>query len=187
MQTAIITRTQKSTHSPRHEAERELADAQAKTTAAAAVAQELSSKLEAEESFRSQVAERFDAAAMENREGDALSFQAEISRSAIRLRGLEIRLRLATTEFQECRATEAQLGETLAQLQYQEAIEAERVELQQMITAASAAYDGLVAAAGQFESAIVALKTKAWLDEGDKHRAAEASFSLASRARGFNY
>jgi hypothetical protein len=161
--------------------------AQTGTAAARDAVAQLEQQLTAERNSRDELVQKFDLAAVREQHETARELQSAIASSDIRRRGLEIRLESARQELKECQQTEGRRGEELSRLIEREAIEAEAVEVQEMIAAVRDAYDQTDLAAQKFEAALIALKTKAWRSDRHRHQASDAVFSLTSRCKGFNY
>jgi hypothetical protein len=171
----------------RERAEAALQAAQTGTAAARDAVTDLDRQLTAELNRRAGLAEKFDRAAVRDDDEMARELQAQMAACDIRLRGLELRLESGRQELKECQQTEVRLSEDLSKLLNEEAIEAEAVEVEEMIAAAHDAYDETDRAAQRFEAALIALKSKAWRDDRHRHQASDAVFSLTSRCKGFNY
>jgi hypothetical protein len=171
----------------RSRAEAEVKAAQVDTAAGQDAVSRLSAELTAERNTRARLVEQFDSAAQRGEEQTARELQAQLQACDIKLRGAELRLESASQELKECQEIEARLSEDLARLLNEEALEAEGIEVQQMIAAAKGAYDETVRAAERFEASLLALKEKVWLDPRHKSEASTAVFKLAARCKGFNY
>jgi hypothetical protein len=170
----------------RQSVEEQFYKAQAEVTAAASAVAELESKLASERGFREKLSEKFDNAAVNEDQASAEALHAEISRTDFRLRGLELRLETSRAELAEHQGHAASLAEQLTKLQYAEAIEAEGAELRRMIEAANTTYVELVRVAEKFESAIIGLKSREWLDNHHRSDAANEAFRLAGLCKGMN-